>query len=231
MLAKNNAVLTAAFLVASLPAGAATIKYVGSTTETREAVHWRTNTVKKTLDLSGYNVYGNMGVVIWTHGSAGEQKAPSAALGWVYVGGGDQVGLPKYVAVDDQGDATKQVPAGIVLKNFDFQLTGAPSDYAGKTVRFGVMQDVLGKDENAADTFKAMQLIQTTGSGSGDSGIQVLRHGSAGTGSPTIYFFDLTNVKPGDTFSIKALTDQGGKSGLLGYIGPVCWDIKSQDAK
>jgi hypothetical protein len=135
------------------------------------------------------------------------------------------------VAVDDQGDATKQVPASVELINFDFQRTGAPSDYAGKTVRFDIMQDVLGKDENAADTVKARRLIQTTGSGSGDSGIQVLRRGSAGTGLPTIYFFDFTNVKPGDTFSIKALSDPGGKSGNSGYIGPVCWDIKSQDVR
>jgi hypothetical protein len=230
--------ITTSFLAASLLAVtvssatlAATVTYVGNTTKANEAIHWRTPAVKKSLDLDGDKIYGTIGDVVWVHGSSGEQQAGSTALGWMWVGSGAQFSLPAYVNVDDEQDATKSIPSGLVLNNFDFQLMGSPSDFDGKTVRVGVMEDMLGKDENAADNFKALQVVQTGGDGKGDSGVQTLRSGGSGTGSPMIYFFDIKGAKAGDTFSIKALNNQGGTSGNAGYVGPVSWDIANAKAK
>ncbi len=232
MLSRMLSVVAVTILMVSVgqPSFAATIKYVGSTDKPDEATHWRTASVKKTLDIDSDNIFGTIGAVIWGHGSVGEQQAGSTTLGWVYVGGGAQFNAPAYVSVNSEADATKQTSSGLVLTNFDFQLTGAPSDFAGKTVRVGIMEDVLGKDEWAADSAKALQLVQTTGTGAGDSGVQMLRKGGAATGSPVIYFFDINDIKPGDTFSIKALNNQSGTSANAGYVGPVSWDISSKAA-
>jgi hypothetical protein len=212
----------------------ADIKYIGSakdTADAAEATHWRTATVKKSKDVTGSQIYGSsLGCVNWTHGSAGEQAKGSSTLGWAYVDSGSQFSKDVYVPVDDANDATKTVNAGISLEHFQFELTGAAADYEGKTVRVGVMQDCLGKDEQAQDTFKGLKIVKTGTPGGGQSDVQAVRGGAAGAGTPELYFFDLTNVKPGDTFDVQALKDIGGTSGNEPYVGPVCWDITSTAA-
>jgi hypothetical protein len=83
------------------------------------------------------------------------------------------------------------------------------------------MADILGPTEWAADSGKSYSLSQITG-GTGDSGPITLRAGAAANGQPELYFFDLTDVNPGDVFRITAFPSPGG---FPGYIGPVTWDL------
>jgi len=218
--------LSAAVLGANV--SAATIKYAGMAQDTKtasEASHWRSPSVKKTMAIGGSNVYGNLAAVIWTRGSLGEQHDLAGPLGWAYAGAGDQLPNASGVQIDDVQDASAATAAGYCIDHVDFILTGNASDFQGKTVRIGVMEDILDEAGSKIDAGKALQLVQTAGSGSGGSGIVTLRKGAAGTRTAAIYFFDVTNVSPGDAFKIKALTDQDGRSGAPGYVGPVFWDI------
>ena len=90
-----------------------------------------------------------------------------------------------------------------------------------RTLRIGIMADILGPGEWAADSGKAYSLSQITG-GTADSGPITLRAGAAANGQPELYFFDLTGVNPGDVFRITAFPSPGG---FPGYIGPVTWDL------
>jgi len=204
-------------------ADAATVSFFGSVATT-EVNNWRDSSVSKSFDIDNSNVYGDsLGAVNWTHASAG-QVGPGS-FGWDYVGAssGGQFSSPGYASVNNLPNTANELAGIEAVQNpgsFTFVLNGVPADYAGKTVRVGVMADVLSAGEWAADTNKTFQL---TGPGGGDSGVVSLRGGAAGDGQPEMYFFNLSGINPGDQFTIT--TANTGGSGQAGYIGPVSWDI------
>ena len=201
----------------------ATIVYVDAV-QGSEAQFWRTAATNKTMDIDRDNIYGTLGAVHWARGSTGQMPVGSATLGWAFVGGGNQVNLAGYAVIDHITLPGSNTTAGIRVPNFLFEHTGVSADYEGKTVRVGVMADVLASGEWAGDNFKALRVTQLAG-GNGDSGVIPLRGGGAGDGVVGMHFFDITNVKPGDRFAITGLRDVGGTSGSSGYVGPISWDI------
>jgi len=202
----------------------ATIVYVGSV-EGNEASDWRTAATTKTMDIDRDHVYGStLGAVHWGIDSVGRTSVGSGTLGWEVVRSGNHVNLPGYAVIDHITIAGADTTAGGVVPDFEFELTGVAADYEDKTVRVGVMHDILASGEWAGDNFKALQVTQVTG-GKGDSGVIPLRGGGSGNGVVGMHFFDIANVKPGDRFAIDGLKNVGGSSGGDGYVGPVSWDI------
>jgi hypothetical protein len=202
---------------------AATITTAGSISGT-EVNEWRTAGTAKTADIDGDDVYGTYGSVQWLVAGLNEHPGGSTNAGWSYQGGGSQFSIPGS-AVLDANTGAADVQSSIALNNFTFELTGVPSTYAGRTVRVGIMQDMLSSAEWAADVFKGLRIVQTVG-GSGDSGIVSVRGGAIGDGVPEMYFFDIAGVNPGDRFRIDGLGDIGGTTGgQPGYLGPVSFDL------
>lgn len=205
-------------------ARAAAITYAGFV-ENSTVNDWRTPATPKPMDIDGNNVYGTHAAVHWTVAGANEFGAGSASPGWSYQGEtGGQFNSAAYAQVDSLSNPAVNTGAGIgAVANpgaFNFEMTGTAATYSGFTLRIGVMADVLGATEWAADFGKTFRLVQTTG-GSGDSGVISLRGGGAGNGQPEMYFFDVTGVNPGDRFQIITASS----SGQAGYIGPVSWDL------
>jgi YVTN family beta-propeller protein len=214
---------TAAAAIALNPgtAVAADIAYASGTSGA-EVLQWRTPSTAKTLDLDGDNCYGSFAAVQWTIVGVNQQAAGSTTPGWAYLGTGAQHG--PYPARLDNVSGGADVGATIALSGFAFEMTGVAATYAGMTLRVGIMEDMLASNEWTADQFKALRIYQTTG-GSGDSGVIPIRGGGSGDGVPEMYFFDLTNVSPGDRFQIESLNGVGGAAVQAGYVGPVSWDV------
>jgi hypothetical protein len=210
---------------AATSAHAATVTYVGFVTGT-EATSWRTVGVTKTMSITGSNIYGSsLGAVDWGNLGLGENGV--GTLGWSYrglaVGNGQYGGDGRYPAIDNINPGGGDNFPGIIHgapSVFTFGMEGSASTYSGMVVRVGVFGDTLGADEIGADTNKTYRL---TGPGGGDSGVISLRGGAAGTSTPEIYFFDITNITAGDGFQLTS-TNNGG-SGQAGYIGPMSWDV------
>jgi hypothetical protein len=188
--------------------------------------NWRTaSTSKGGLDIDGDNIFGSsLGAVHW--GVAGINEHGGPALGWTFRGNSAQEAPHgDYALIDDPQIAAPntKIHAGLGALggpgSFTFGLEGTAGDYLGKTVRVGIMADVLGATENAADMLKTYRI---TGAGGADSGLVSLRGGGSGNGIPEMYFFDITGVNPGDVFTITAGNAGSPQSG---YIGPVSWDI------
>ncbi len=212
-----------ALVCAPVSVRAAVIAYAGSV-ENNTVNEWRTASVAKPMDLDGDNIYGTLGAVHWTVMGVNEFPSGSTSPGWHYAGetGAGQFRVAGYAVIDNLADPATNVEAGIAATGapgtFTFQMTGTAATYSGKTLRIGIMADVLAAAEWAADNGKTFRL---TGS-SGDSGLISLRGGGAGNGQPEMYFFDVTGVNPGDTFTITAGASPGGQAG---YIGPMTWDL------
>lgn len=203
---------------------AATISYVGSI-EGAVVSDWRTSSTVKAFDLDGDNVFGTHAAVQWGRAGVNEFPAASANAGWHYAGetGAGQFSNAAYTQVDDVLNPAATFGGGIaaVAGTFTFEMTGVSATYSGKTLRVGIMADMLSAVEWAADINKAFQLVQITG-GSGDSGTVSLRGGGAGNGQAEMYFFDINGVNPGDTFRVLTTGNPGGQPG---YIGPMSWDL------
>ena len=153
-----------------------------------------------------------------------EHPGGSTSPGWSYEESGSQFSISGGASLDANYGGP-DVQSSIALNSFTFELTGVPATYAGMIVRFGVMQDMLGSGEWAADQNKGLRLVQTVG-GSGDSGMVSVRGGGAADGVPEMYFFDITGVNSGDRFQIQGLNNVSGAGATqLGYIGPVSWDL------
>jgi hypothetical protein len=213
------------FLAASAASQAAVVSYSGSV-EDSTVNDWRTTSTAKPMDPDGDNFYGTHGAVHWTVAGVNEFPAGSPSPGWAYQGdtGVGQFNSAAYAQIDSAANPLVNAGAGIaaVVGTFTFEMTGIAGTYAGKTLRIGVMADVLSPGEWAADTNKSFRLVQTVG-GTGDSGVITLRGGAAGNGQPELYFFDVSGVNPGDRFQI--VTGSTAPSGQPGYIGPVTWDL------
>jgi len=219
---KSTIIHCASGLIACTFASAASINYSGFV-EGAEVTDWRTTTTPKTMDVDYDGIYGTFASVQWTVAGLNEHPAGSANPGWSYIGGSGQqfvTGAPI-----DRNTGGADVGASIMLTHFTFEMTGIAQTYAGKTVRVGVMADMLSSNEWAADQNKGYQLIQTVG-GDGDSGIITIRNGGPANGTPEMYFFDLQGVNPGDRFQLLALNNINGEgSTQAGYMGPVTWDL------
>ncbi len=212
---------------AATSAHAATVTYVGFVTGT-EATSWRTAGVTKTMSITGSNIYGSsIGAVDWGNIGLGQSAPGSGALSWSYQGlaggNGQYGGDGRYPSIDNINTGGGDNFPGLIHGSpsiYTFGMEGSASTYSGMVVRVGVFGDTLGADEAGGDTNKTYRL---TGPGGGDSGSISLRGGAAGTSTPEIYFFDITNITAGDGFQLTS-TNNGG-SGQAGYIGPMSWDL------
>lgn len=218
----------AALSLAAAASHAASIGFVGSV-ENSSVNEWRTATTPKPLDIDGDNIFGSFGAVHWTVAGLNEFPAASASPGWHYAGETTfgQYRNPDYAIIDNPVTPGTDITAGIGAVQFPgtftFEMTGTPETYAGRTLRIGIMADILGPGEWAADSGKSYSLSQISG-GTSDSGPITLRAGAPGNGQPELYFFDITGVNPGDVFRITAFPNLVG---FPGYIGPVTWDLSS----
>ena len=208
-------------------AQAASITYVGFVTGA-EATNWRTAGVAKTMSITGSNIYGSsIGAVDWGNVGLGQGGPGSGTLSWSYQGiaggNGQYGGDNRYPSFDNINTSGGDNFPGLIYGGpsvFTFGMEGSASTYSGMVVRVGVFGDTLGADEAPGDTNKTYRL---TGPGGGDSGAISLRSGAAGTSTPEIYFFDITNITAGDVFQLTSTNN--GASGQAGYIGPMSWDI------
>ena len=216
----------AALSLSAVASHAASIGYVGSV-EDSSVNEWRTATTPKPLDIDGDNIFGTFGSVHWTVAGLNEFPAASASPGWHYAGETTfgQYRNADYAIIDNPVAPGTDITAGIGAVqfpgSFTFEMTGTPETYAGRTLRIGIMADILGAGEWAADSGKAYSLSQIIG-GTSDSGPITLRANAPANGQPELYFFDITGVNPGDVFRITAFPSPGG---FPGYIGPVTWDL------
>ncbi len=205
---------------------AATITYAGFVTGL-EATSWRTAGVAKTMSFTGSNIYGSsIGAVDWGNVGEGYSAPGSGTLSWSYQGisgdNGMYAGDARYPTIDNINTGGGDNFPGLIYGDpsvFTFGLEGSTSTYTGMVVRVGVFADILGADEAGADMNRTYRL---TGPGGGDSGDISLRAGAAGSSTPEIYFFDITNLLAGDAFQL--ISTRNGISGP-GYIGPMSWDI------
>ena len=224
---KTNSIALLSLLAFAGSSRAAVINYAGSV-ENSTVNDWRTASTAKPMDLDGDNIYGTLGAVHWTIVGANQQASGSPTAGWAYLGETTfgQFRNADYAVIDNLAVPGTDIQGGIAAVQFPgtftFEMTGTAATYAGKTLRIGVMADILGPGEWAVDTGKAYQLTQTIG-GAGDSGSITLRGGAAANGQPEMYFFDVTGVNPGDTFGITAFGSPG--NAFPGYIGPMSWDL------
>lgn len=212
-----------AWMWPSNEAHAATIIYSGSANGT-EITDWRTVSTTKTMDLDANGVYGSMGALSANGEMSGAQNSGDSSLGWALIGYGTALQDSTYQMIDSVNGAPGDSRAAIVQDYLTFQLTGSTTDFLGKTVRVGIMTDVLGPLDRSADRAKGFQIMQTFG-GSGNSGVISIRNAGAADGNQDMYFFDLTGVNPGDQFQILALNNVGGGSFNAGYLAAVSWDI------
>ncbi len=195
-------------------AEALAISYVGTLYDSTEVTSWRTSSVTKSLDIDGNSVYGSMAAVNWQDGSTGEN--PAAGPGWHYVSSGGPYRNSGYADIDP---ITSGTDAGIALGGFTFTLTGTDADYAGKTIRVGVMAGVIGGEcaTNYGFTYKLVSASDATvyAQTTTDS------TKTANT-SPDMVFFDITGATAGAQFSILASGGTGNP-----HLGAVSWDIAS----
>lgn len=188
---------------------AATITYVGATSG-NEVARWRTDSVGKSFDLDGDNVYGSFGATNWRETSVGGQAAGSNVLGFWAGNAGSQHVKGVYDDIDSLLSANSTVDAGITLNRFTIEFTGVDADYANKIVRIGVMQGVLGAGEIAKDYDKILKVTEVDSAGAsidggGASGVVSVRGGAADTlNHIDMLFFDISNINAGDRFEIEA---------------------------
>lgn len=197
---------------------------VSGSIEGTEVFDWRTAGTPKTMDLDGDGIYGTLGALNWLPELHGSQVQGSSVLGWAPASWGFNSNSPDYRGIDSIPNAPTDVNAGYAEDYFTFELTGVETDFLGKTVRVGVMQDILDSASLAEDRCIGLQLVQTFG-GTGTSPIFGIRFAQGGNGAPEMYFWDLTGVKPGDQFTLYAFNNFGGIGFHRGYVGPVSFDI------
>jgi hypothetical protein len=220
--------LSVVFLALAAQARAATITYVGAV-QGDEVTGWRHAAVAKTQDIDGNGVYGSVSAIDIGGAAVGLQGVYSTTRGLAGVASnaeGTATGQTTYVSIDAVTGAGTINP-GIQYNStgpmvFSFQLTGVDADYAGKTVRFGVMQNLLGS--GTTETGRSIRLNQSVG-GAGDSGTIVESIAAAGT--PQMYLFDITGVAPGiagvrtaDQFTLTV-----SSTGTTPYFGALTVDI------
>jgi hypothetical protein len=204
-----------AVILGGLSAGsnAASISYVAAEIDGAAAPAWRTASVPKPNDIDGDNVYGTYAAVQWQ--VQGNYSGSTIS----HITSGNQY-RNAYAAIDNLPDnGATDSAAGIALDEHTFQVN---ADLTGKTLRVGVMRDVLTSGEQAADTFKGFTLQQTVG-GSAPSASSP--QAPVGNGQPDMYFFDITDAHIGDQYQILALNTVGGTSSQEGYLSFVLWDV------
>jgi len=219
--------VTAATLLgaAQFAAQAATIYYVGTLTNSAEAVNWLTPATNKTYDIDGDNKYGSYCAVHWR--VLGTYTASSLS----FIGSGGQYKQPEYPKINNLADATMgNVGPGVLINNnptndnasialtqHTFQIN---EDLTGKVLRVGVMEDILGPAEYPRDTHKGVRLVQTVG-GSDWSVVVPLPNAD---GKPEMVFFDIVGAQVSDQYRVEEVRDVGGTDAITTYVGPVSWD-------
>jgi hypothetical protein len=235
-----------ALLVAGQAASpAATITYFGAVMDNAgsQVTDWRRSLISKIADIDSDNIYGTLGAISWGEGTPGlsenyisaGQSSPGT-FGWslVAIAVNPDIGSrtqnftrADYVEINNVTNAYAAILPGVTaistgFGTVTFRLNGQPSSFTGKTVRLGLVHDFL-EPTAVNDVNKRYTVVQTAGTGGGTNGVV-----TPGTRNqlPDIYFFDLTNVVPGDQFTITAYRNPATTaSGGLASIGPFFLDI------
>ncbi len=242
MLSKSKLALFVAAAVAGL--GAATNAYSDTITYSgvasgSEVTGWENSAIQKTMDLTSSNIYGSsLGGINWTYvanyTTGNYTWALGTGAGYQYNGNGstnhgNSYKLSGTAAKIDNWASTSLEYAGADVASslsatgitFTFTLTAATGyNFSGKVVRVGVMQNLF----STGDTGKTLTL---TGPGNSTSGTVDV---TSTSGAPNMYFFDITGVTSGDTFSLTAngaAITSGNYLAPQGYIGPMSFDIAS----
>ncbi len=200
----RNVLCAVAVVVLAISArvNAETMSYVGAVTGD-ETLRWRTSTVNKSMDIDGDNVYGTWGAINFADALVGNM---------IYVSSGSQYGHNGvYAAIDNLASTGG---AGIALSSYTFTLGGNEADYVGKTVRIGVMTDVLSSAEWDGNYGHVYTLA-------GPDGVSAASPAApASDGVPDMFFFDVAGATAGQTYTI---TSTGGAS--TPYLSAVSVDI------
>ncbi|MFM1770599.1 MAG: hypothetical protein RJA22_3128, partial [Verrucomicrobiota bacterium] len=215
----------------SLPA--ATIRYVGTLTNSAETRSWLTPSVLKTYDPDGDNndqKYGTFGGMHWL----GYTNYSGSTISYVGVNGtADMQGT--FPTIDSLADACQgNVGVGALVNNtpltqyssilqqsswiagHTFQVN---SNLTGKTLRVGVMTDVLAPQQSS-ETGAGVYLVQTTGGGARS----VVVPTPLGDGQPDMTFFDIADAQVGDQYTVYRLRTMGQFSDKSAYLGDLSFD-------
>lgn len=223
----------AGLALASTLASAATINYVGTLTNSTETVNWLTPSTPKSFDIDGDNKYGSYGVVNWQE-TGGDLYSPSA-ISWY--ASGPQFRQPEYARMNSVADAAQgnvgpgalvndtptNTYVGIALGNNGFQVN---EDLTGKTLRVGVVHDVLGPAEYPNEKYNGVFIRQTAG-GSAKS---IVAPVPTPNKQPDMIFFDIVDAQIGDRFLIQSVRNVGGADKVTTLTGPVSWDTNATSA-
>lgn len=214
-------------------ASAATINYVGTLTNSTETVNWLTPATAKSFDIDGDNKYGSYAVINWVQAGAGTYSGSS--ISWV--ASGPQYRQTEYARMNSVADAARgnvgpsalvydtptNTYVGIALGNNTFQVN---EDLTGKTLRVGVVHDVLGPAEFPNEKYNGLFIRQTAG-GSAQSILVPLPTPNK---QPDMVFFDIVDAKIGDRYLIQDVRNVGGADTVTTLTGPISWDTNVTSA-
>ena len=238
--------LSALGIAAPWLATAATITFVGTVTNNpgNEITRWRTASIAKSVDVDGNDVYGSLGAMVWGDGNGSSSHLTSAiqtsgtsaagTLGWSLIGQTVNpdlgIGLQsfvhaQYVQMDNLTGSALQTPGvGSISPSsgtVTFQLNGQASNYLGRVVRVGIVQDYQ-EPSAVNDQDKLFALSQTAGSGSDWVSFTTITRDDL----PDMYFFDITNAAPGDQFTLTGFANPATTaSGGLASLGTITLDL------
>lgn len=195
------------------------IAFVGSVEDTggsTEVADWLTPSTPKSFDLDGDGVYGSYGRINFHDAIQGNM---------IFEDSGSQFGRIEYKDADDADAPAGKEDVGIAVADladdvaYRFRVTGLTG--SDNVLRMGIMQNVLGPAEDAADTDKTVT-VRRADSASGLSFPLGTGGAVPGNGSLDMYFVDLANVSNNDEYEI-AVTDNTAPF-QQGYAGAVSLD-------
>lgn len=223
----------AGLVFATAGVSAATINLAGALTNSTETVNWLTPATAKSYDIDGDNKYGSYCVINWVEANAGTYSPSS--ISWA--GSGPQFRQPEYPKLNDVADAAQgNVGPGALVNNsptntyvgitLDYNTFQVNEDLTGKTLRVGVVIDVLGPAEWPNEKYNGVFIRQVVG---GDAK-SPLAPWPTPNGQPDMVFFDIVDAQVGDRYEIRDLKNVGGVDSITTLMGPISWDTNVTSA-
>lgn len=210
-------------------AQAADIYYVGTLTDSTETVNWLKSATPKTYGING-NKYGSYAAIDWLEPDGGTYSAGS--ISWA--GSGPQFRQAEYAKINSVADAARgnSGPGALVNDSptntycgiaLGFSAFRVNEDLSGKVLRVGVIADVLGAGEVAAQKYNGLFLRQRIGG----NATSILVPLPTPNSKPDMVFFDIVGAQVGDEFVVEDKKNVGGTDATTTLTGPVAWDTNT----
>ncbi|MDO4629462.1 MAG: PEP-CTERM sorting domain-containing protein [Planctomycetia bacterium] len=176
--------------------------YDGTGTDytTNEAAKWRTDSVAKSFDGDGNNIYGSNGFLHTTILGSWDAGYPD----WKY--GGTSAQVTGTYQIDHPGNPSTSAGAGYARDlGSDFNQAGIYADNDLSHVRIGVINDLGTKDSDQLSDNSTMKL-QVLSSNNSDAQVlteyTVNLNSALNDGKADVYFFDVVDLKKGQKIRI-----------------------------